>query len=257
MQPSCAVCPWKVFADMNGSVVLRRNERLVLVTLCVLVAAMPWPVAAQQGYAIRGNQVVVNQARHWRVWSGASSLVRISPTEGITPLLVRKNVNAALDATNFASAGTGGVKVASNESTRLNVIDGDMATTWGPHPRAPLRDWWLELHLGRLVVVEKIVIHFAEAGEGEPARMAASTSRAGSSTACRGRSSASSSTRSTTRSMPTSWDRAGCSPVSAPRSWRASNGRRRCTGRRSPCDPWKEEGAGVLLRAGLRVGARG
>jgi hypothetical protein len=124
--------------------------------------------AAQQGHVVRGNQVLVNQASHWQAWAGAASLVRISEQDGVTPLLVRKGINAALDAPQFSLTGDGGPVVGSTPATRLNVIDGDPNTSWGPDPRSPLSDWWVDLHLGRLVVVQKIVIRFADEGEGDP-----------------------------------------------------------------------------------------
>lgn len=155
---------------MIGTSELRRCARIALAGLWMLAALGAVPARAQQGYVIRGNQVLVDQASHWRAWQGASSLVEISATAGITPLLVRKNINAALDAARFTvTAPTGGgVTVGSNAGTAGNLIDGDPATSWGPDPASPLSDWWLELNLGRLVVVKKIAIHFAAEGEGDP-----------------------------------------------------------------------------------------
>lgn len=139
-----------------------------LLSGALLVALSALPTSAQQGHVVRGDQVLVNQTSHWRNWAGASSLVSISAANGVTPLLVRKNINAALDAPNFAITGDGGPQVGSNPASRLNMIDGDLSTSWGPDPRAPLTDWWLDLNLGRLVVVQKIVIRFAEEGVGDP-----------------------------------------------------------------------------------------
>lgn len=124
--------------------------------------------AAQQGYVVRGNQVLINQASHWNAWSGASSLVNISTTRGVTPLLVRKNINAAVDAPRFSLTGAGGAVVGSNPGTSNNVIDGDLNTSWGPDPQSPLGDWWIDLQLGRLVVVQKIIIRFADETQGDP-----------------------------------------------------------------------------------------
>jgi hypothetical protein len=142
--------------------------RTALLSAITLVALLSAQVVAQQGHVVRGNQVLVNQASHWSAWAGAASLVRISQRDGVTPLLVRKDINAAIDAPAFTITGDGGPTVASGQSTRLNSIDGDLTTSWGPDPRSPLSDWWVDLNLGRLVVVQKIVIRFAEEGEGDP-----------------------------------------------------------------------------------------
>jgi len=126
-----------------------------------------------QGHQIRNNQVRVERASHWRAWQGASSLVDISNQGVITPVLVRKQVNAALDASSFAVTTSdpdtpGGVTVGSNSGQARFMVDGDMSTSWGPDPESPLEDWWLEVNLGRIVVVKKIIIRFAEEDVGDP-----------------------------------------------------------------------------------------
>jgi hypothetical protein len=143
------------------------SNRLLLVVVAALISVTSTQAVAQ-GHVIRGNQILVNRANHWTAWAGAKSLVRISQRDGVTPLLLRKGVNAALDSPGFSITGDGGPTVGSGQATRLNMIDGDLTTSWGPDPRSPLSDWWLDLNLGRLVVVQKIVIRFVEEGEGDP-----------------------------------------------------------------------------------------
>ena len=149
------------------------TRRAIAVVAALKALGCIVPLAhAQQGHVVRGNQVQVNRASHWQQWQGAASLVEITAA-GIVPVRVRKDVNAALDADGFfvttADADTpGGVSVGSNSAAAANAIDGDMTTTWGPDPDSPLKDWWLELNLGRIVVVKKIIIRFAAEGEGDP-----------------------------------------------------------------------------------------
>jgi hypothetical protein len=81
---------------------------------------------------------------------------------------MRKNVNAALDAERFSLAGEGGVVAVSNEAESANLIDGDMSTTWGPDPDSPISNWSVTINLGRIVVAQKIVVRFAEQGQGDP-----------------------------------------------------------------------------------------
>jgi hypothetical protein len=152
----------------NYKDVRRRRSLRALVTVGALaISAMP--SIAQRGYVIVGDQVRINRASHWRAWQGASSLVQITPNGSITPLLIRKGTNAALDAAHHAVTGTaGGIQAGSNPTQARRVIDGNPSTSWGPDPSAPLADWWLELDLGRLVVVRNIVIRFAEQGQGDP-----------------------------------------------------------------------------------------
>ena len=82
---------------------------------------------------------------------------------------MRKNVNAALDAHTFSLVAQGGVEAGSNQADARLLIDGDPGTSWGPDvENSPLKDWWVTLNLGRLVVVQKIVVRFAEEGMGDP-----------------------------------------------------------------------------------------
>ena len=129
----------------------------------------PFQAWSQQGHAIRGNQVLINRAAHWQAWKGASSLLDISTADNtVRPSFIRKEVNAAQNATRFSTTGEGGAIAGSGTNTANNLIDGDLQTMWGPNPESPLEDWWAEVNLGRIVVVKKIVIRFAQEGEGDP-----------------------------------------------------------------------------------------
>lgn len=142
-----------------------RQCTLSVLALLTCLSILP---AYSQGHSVRGNRVVVDRATHWQNWQGAASLVDVSRTGTVRPLFVRKNINAALDIARRNVTGLGGVQVGSGNSTAALAIDGDMSTSWGPDPRSDLGDWWIEVNLGRLVVVEKIILHFAEEGEGDP-----------------------------------------------------------------------------------------
>jgi hypothetical protein len=156
---------------MNDIRISLARRTILLCALCSMATTIL--VDAQQGHLVRGNSVRVERASHWRAWQGAASLVDISNQGVITPVLVRKEINAALDASAFAvttsNADTpGGVSVGSNPGQARFMVDGDPATSWGPDPTSPLGDWWLELNLGRIVVVKKIIIRFAEEDAGDP-----------------------------------------------------------------------------------------
>ena len=129
----------------------------------------PLQVWSQQGHAIRGNQVLIDRAAHWQAWKGASSVLDISTADNtVQPSFIRKEVNAAQNATQFSTTGEGGVIAGSGTNTVNNLIDGDLQTMWGPNPVSPLEDWWAEVNLGRVVVVKKIIVRFAQEGEGDP-----------------------------------------------------------------------------------------
>ena len=134
-----------------------------------ILLVFPLQAWSQQGHAIRGNQVLIDRAAHWQVWKGASSILDISTTDNtVRPSFMRKEVNAAQNALQFSITGEGGVLAGSGTNAALNLIDGDLQTMWGPNPESPLEDWWAEINLGRVVVVKKVVVRFAQEGEGDP-----------------------------------------------------------------------------------------
>ncbi len=61
-------------------------------------------------------------------------------------------------------------RAGSNEAMASNVVDGDMQTYWEPNLDADLDQWWVEVDLGRTVIVEKVVLHFVDAELGDPFR---------------------------------------------------------------------------------------
>ena len=144
-------------------------------------------VGAQRGHSIRGNQVIVDRAGHWRQWELAEGTVEIG-SAGVSPAKVRRNTNAVLDIVDFLQrrppdylrdkqpediALLDAVGADSNRRGVLNALDGDMTTYWEPDP--PLggdldlaSQWWFTVDLGRIVIIERIVIRFAPEGEGDP-----------------------------------------------------------------------------------------
>lgn len=138
---------------------------LRLVACALLVAASAWP----QGYRLAADRVAVDES-DWAQWEVAAGTVQFGP-EGVRPHSIREQINAVLDAPNFVSAEgvPGGVRAAGvNSAEAAQIIDGQEQTFWEPDLDAPLRDWWVEIDLGRLVWAHKIVVKFAPEGLGDP-----------------------------------------------------------------------------------------
>jgi hypothetical protein len=139
--------------------------RLRLVVCALLIAAAAWP----QGYRLESDRVAVDES-DWAEWEVAAGTVQFG-SEGVRPHLIRAQINAALDAPDFVydEDVQGGVRAAGvNLTEAANVIDGQENTFWEPNLDAPLRDWWVEIDLGRLVWARKIVVKFAPEGMGDP-----------------------------------------------------------------------------------------
>ncbi len=142
----------------------------------VLVLAWSAPGWGQQGYRREANRVVIDGPTHWEHWQ--SSTAEITDA-GVRPGFVRKStrteidgrevvvpgVNAVLDAADFG----GGVRAAgSGEASAAALMDGRLDTYWEPDPDAPVRDWWVQLDLGRTVSATRIVLRFVDAELGDP-----------------------------------------------------------------------------------------
>ena len=139
--------------------------RLWLVACALLVAVAAWP----QGFRIESDRVAVDEG-DWAEWEIAAGTVQLG-AEGVRPHRIREQINAVLDAPNFVSGEgvQGGIRAAgTNLAEAANAIDGREDTFWEPDVDAPLRDWWVEVDLGRLVWARKIVVKFAPEGMGDP-----------------------------------------------------------------------------------------
>lgn len=137
--------------------------------ICLLALALP--TSAQEGYRMLADQLVVNTQADWEAWVSPTG-VRVVVADGtVEPRFLRRNMNAALDASRFryVSEGdtlTGGILAAGSNRTQADlVIDGDDGSWWEPAPGAPVDGWWIDIDLGRVVVVSRLVVRFAESGD--------------------------------------------------------------------------------------------
>ena len=146
------------------------------VLLWVLVLASTAPGWGQQGYRREANRVVIDGPAHWERWQSTTAEITDA---GVRPGFIRKSttlevdgrevvvpgVNAVLDAADFG----GGVRAAgSGEASAAALMDGRLDTYWEPDPDAPVRDWWVQLDLGRTVSATRIVLKFVDAELGDP-----------------------------------------------------------------------------------------
>ena len=130
-------------------------------------------VAAQDGYVIRGDQIITEGEDAWRQWVFPVGTIDFD-AQGVRPHFVARDINASLDAHRFPLGAAddeekGGVHAAgSNASTAANILDGDPSTYWQPNLDDPQDRWWAVIDLGRMVPATRIVLRFAEEGQGDP-----------------------------------------------------------------------------------------
>ncbi len=138
------------------------STRAILYTL--LLPAVAWT----QGYRLEPNQLIISES-DWSGWNFPAGSVDFSD-EGVRPHFVRRQINAALNAGAFSREDvTGGIRRAgTNFAGAAQLMDGREETYWEPALDAPLRDWWVEVDLGRVVWAEKVVVKFVAEGVGDP-----------------------------------------------------------------------------------------
>ena len=152
---------------MTLSIRMKRSFALSLGVL-LLYAGSVWG----QAYSIQSKKVLIETQDHWNNWVLPGSIASITEDGEIRPREFRRNINACLDASEFFGADgktRGGIRaVGSNPRDAANIIDDDFTTYWEPSSEDLVRDWWIEIDLGRAVHAHKVVLKFVEEGEGDP-----------------------------------------------------------------------------------------
>lgn len=108
--------------------------------------------------AAGAEQIRFDSARQWREWDLPLGIVELTPSGLIQPVRIRKDVNAILDATDFA----GSAKASANSSQARLVMDGDLSTGWGLDEDDPIEDSFIEIDLGRGVSARSVTLYFDE-----------------------------------------------------------------------------------------------
>jgi hypothetical protein len=112
------------------------------------------------------DQLLFDAARDWQEWQLPRGAVEITADGSLRPVRVRKDINAALNATALG----GGIRgVGSSQGEAARIMDGDPATGWAPDPSADPPDWFVEIDLGRAVSAYRVDLIFAQ--EGPPFRL--------------------------------------------------------------------------------------
>ncbi|NKB69011.1 MAG: hypothetical protein GKR89_18235 [Candidatus Latescibacteria bacterium] len=113
--------------------------------------------------------LVFNTQEQWQAWAFPQGVIAIDADGQVAMRRFNRTINAALDAANFTYQNAkgdpvqGGIRlVGSNPTTAANIIDGNPDTWWQPEADALLKDWKIEIDLGRLVQVREIRLVFPD-----------------------------------------------------------------------------------------------
>ena len=139
------------------------------------------PLFAQEdenpGYRLTLNQIRINQPEQWRAWAAPPGVQVVREDGTVEPRFLRSGIEVAHDASDyiydnpFVSQDTlqGGVSdVGSNRDQAPLVLDGNPDTHWEPLRGTPIEQWFLEIDLGRAVIAQRVVLRFADEGNGDP-----------------------------------------------------------------------------------------
>ena len=139
--------------------------------LCLLLTHPPILVA-QTGYRLTRDEVVIDQATHWAEWEAPIGAHVVAAEGAVLPRFLRRDINAALNAVEFETPEAGGDtlvggirRAGSSAALAPFTMDGDQATYWEPDPTDPLKDWFVDVELGRSVIAKRVVVRFAQAGD--------------------------------------------------------------------------------------------
>ena len=139
--------------------------------LCLLLTHPP-TLSAQTGYRLTRDEVVIDQAAHWAAWEAPVGAHVVAAAGAVLPRLLRRDINAALNAMEFETpeAGgdtlVGGIRRAGSSAAQAPfIMDGDQDTYWEPDPADPLKDWFVDVELGRSIIAKRVVVRFAQEGD--------------------------------------------------------------------------------------------
>ena len=136
-----------------------------------------WGLVGAQNHALRSDHVVVTTQRHWSHWAFVEGTLDIAASGAVAPAFVPKDHNAVTDliqhlrrtaADPDAATVLDAIEAGTNAAAVANLFDGDPTTYWEPDPDGPLRDWWFQVDMGRLINATRIGLQFVPEGQGDP-----------------------------------------------------------------------------------------
>ena len=148
-----------------------------LLLFCILMVAMPAMGQGTDGYSLFGNRVTVSRASQWEAWTTQPGVRVIDASGTVSPRRLVDQFNAATNATEFTYSllqdqgvvHQGGISaVGTNRDSALYVIDDDSTTFWEPDRDAHLNDWFVEVDLGRSLIISRVELRFVEESLGDP-----------------------------------------------------------------------------------------
>lgn len=111
----------------------------------------------------------VRTEEQWKRWTYPEDLVQFTDEGYLKLRRFSKLVNPIEDAGRFEHE-DGIVRAGSNQGDAELIVDGDPRTWWKPRQEDGLDKWWIDIDLGRVVLVSKIRLRFPDTTGARPFR---------------------------------------------------------------------------------------
>lgn len=124
----------------------------------------------------QGDELVIDQRRQWEEWTIPAGVIDLRTDGSLTMRRFGDEVDPLRDMAAFEhetrTRGTvrGGIRALSNPGDVSLMLDGDAGTWWRPDPQDGVDKAWLDIDLGRLVLLKKIRITFPDTAGARPFR---------------------------------------------------------------------------------------
>jgi hypothetical protein len=152
------------------------GRRFSLIQICYIGISVLCVISLWFSPAV-ADELRFDSAAAWRTWQLPAGLLQFDADGALSLTRFEQHINAVVDArayrhqTKERGLVRGGIwQAGSNRVAAVRVIDGDIESIWQPNPGDGVRNWNIEIDLGRVVVARELVLHFPDRDGARPFR---------------------------------------------------------------------------------------
>ena len=140
-------------------------------TALILFGALCWAGAGS------ADLLIFDSESEWRTWTMPRDLIQVGNAGELSLVRFSREIDAVRDAhlfihpTQERGEVRGGVwETGTSPATAALLLDGDPSTFWQPDPDDALRQWYIDIDLGRAVLARQIRLRFPDEPGARPLR---------------------------------------------------------------------------------------
>ncbi|MFC1525223.1 hypothetical protein ACFL6X_00250 [Candidatus Latescibacterota bacterium] len=140
----------------------------------MLILALMSAVAMLLSGPSGAEEYRIDQPSQWQTWTYPAGAIRVDGEEGLVPVWFGRNTDPLQDAMRFqhqtvkSGPVAGGITARSNPAGARLLTDGDESTWWQPSDSDSLDAWWVEVDLGRVVLLDRLRLVFPDTAGARP-----------------------------------------------------------------------------------------